>query len=375
MKKLLIVVNDPLFFLSHRLCVAQEAAREGFDVHVATSAGAGVSKILSLGFCHHALPLTRSGVNIFQELTTLISLWVLLLRLRPTILHLVTIKPVIYGGLAARLAPVKGVVAAISGLGFVFIASDKRTILVRRVVTRLYRWALGKPNLYAIFQNPDDRDTLIEAKSISPEKTVLVRGSGVDLSRYRMSPELTGTPVITLAARLLRDKGIMDFVDAARLLRRRGLLANFKLVGDVDLGNPTSFNSDELEQWRSEGVVECLGYRDDIAHIFESSHVVVLPSYREGLPKVLLEAAACGRAVITTNVPGCRDAIEPGVTGLLVPVRNHRALADAIQTLVEDAELRQRLGKAGRELAEREFAIEKIVQQHLDIYHALEKKR
>nr|WP_090444654.1 glycosyltransferase family 4 protein [Pseudomonas benzenivorans] len=368
---LLIVVNDPAFFLSHRLAVAEGARQTGYSVHVATRPGESVTDIRSRGFIHHELPLSRSGKNPLLELSSLISIWRLCWRLRPEVLHLVTIKPVLYGGIAARLAPVKSVVAAISGLGFVFMATGSKASVVRGLVGFLYRRALGKRNLRAVFQNRDDCEALIRLGAITNEKSVLIRGSGVDLSVCKPCSETSGVPVVTLAARLLRDKGVFEFVEAARLLRQRGLEVRFQLVGDLDPGNPTSIGPDDLEQWRSEGIVECLGYRQDIATVFAQSHVVVLPSYREGLPKVLVEAAACGRAVVTTDVPGCRDAIEADVTGLLVPVRDTEALADAIQRLVENPELRQRLGRAGRELAEREFAIESIVQQHLDIYRAL----
>lgn len=369
---LLIVVNDPAFFLSHRLPVAEGARQSGYSVHVATRPGESVTDICSRGFIHHELPLSRSGKNPFAELNLLISIWWLCWRLRPEVLHLVTIKPVLYGGIAARLAPVKSVIAAISGLGFVFMATGPKASVVRGLVGCLYRRALGKRNLRAVFQNPADLEALIRLGAIIREKSVLIRGSGVDLSLCKPCLETSGVPVVTLAARLLRDKGVFEFVEAARLLRQRGLEVCFQLVGDIDPDNPTSIGPDELDQWRSEGTVECLGYRRDIAAVFAQSHVVVLPSYREGLPKVLVEAAACGRAVVTTDVPGCRDAIEPDVTGLLVPVRDPVALADAIQRLIDDPKLRQQMGRAGRELAEREFAIEKVVRQHLEIYRELE---
>lgn len=368
---LLIVVNDPAFFLSHRLAVAEGARQAGYSVHVATAPGESVAEICGRGFDYHELPLSRSGKNPLMELSALISIWRLCWRLRPGVLHLVTIKPVLYGGIAARLAPVKSVVAAISGLGFVFMANGPKAALFRGLVSALYRLALGKRNLRVVFQNPDDREAFIKLGAISNEKSVLIRGSGVDLSLCQPYPESPGMPVVAFAARLLCDKGVVEFVEAARLLRKRGVEVRCQLVGDLDPGNPTSIGRDELEHWRSEGVVECLGYRRDIAQVFAQCHVVVLPSYREGLPKVLVEAAACGRAVVTTDVPGCRDAIEANVTGLLVPVRDVGSLADAIQQLVENPELRHRLGRAGRELAAREFAIERIVQQHLDIYRAL----
>lgn len=369
---LLMVVNDPAFFISHRLPVAESARERGYEVHVATQAGATVGEITRLGFEHHELPLTRSGKNPVRELKALMALWALCWRVRPDVLHLVTIKPVLYGGIVARLSPVKGVLAAISGLGFVFMATGRKAVLLRKIISVLYRAALAKPNLRAVFQNPDDLQALTAIGAITPEKSVLIRGSGVDLDQYQPSPEPPGVPVVTLVARLLRDKGVLEFVTAARILAQRGVSARFQLVGEPDPGNPSSISPDELTGWKEEGVVTCLGYRSDIALVLSQSHIVALPSYREGLPKVLVEAAACGRAVVTTDVPGCRDAIEPGVSGLLVPVRDAQAFADAIQRLVEDAALRQQMGKAGRVLAESAFAIESIVAQHLEIYRTLE---
>lgn len=365
---LLLVVNDPAFFLSHRLAVAIGAKEAGYNVHIATKAGDAATEIRSYGFHHHVLPLSRSGKNPLTELRLLISMLRLFWRLRPDVLHLVTIKPVLYGGIAARLAPVRSVVAAISGLGFVYMAKGLKAQLLRGLVTRLYRLALCKRNLKVIFQNAEDCLSLLRFGAVTPSRTVIIRGSGVDLSLCRPLPESTGIPVVTFAARLLRDKGIVEFVEAAYLLRQRGVQVRFQLAGDIDLGNPTSITSLELDRWRSEGIIEYLGYRKDIPHIFAQCNIVVLPSYREGLPKVLIEAAACGRAVVTTDVPGCRDAIEANVTGLLVPVRDVDALADAIQKLIADPELRQRMGRAGRKLAEREFDIEGIVRQHLSIY-------
>lgn len=369
---LLIVVNDPAFFVSHRLPIAVAAKESGYDVHIATQPGASVPAIISHGFQHHELNLTRSGRNIFSEFNVLFSIWVLCWRIRPSILHLVTIKPVLYGGMAARLSPVKGVLAAISGLGFVFMAEGVKAGLLRRIIALMYRLALGKKNLKAVFQNPDDQRALSAIRAIDYNKSVIIRGSGVDLTQYAPFPENEGLPVVTMAARLLRDKGVVEYVEAAYILKHRGVNALFQLVGDVDNGNPTTITPTELSAWSGEGVVKCLGHQSDMASVFRHSHVVVLPSYREGLPRVLVEAAACARAVVTTDVPGCRDAIEPNVTGLLVPVKNSVALADAIEKLVTNAELRKTMGLQGRKLAESAFAIDSIVAQHLDIYRSLE---
>ncbi len=373
-RRLLFVVNEIDFFLSHRLPLATGAATAGFEVHVATKMGEGVERIRALGFAHHCLSLSRSGKNPFTELRTVWTIFKLFRCIRPDVVHLVTIKPVLYGGIAARLAGVPGVAAAVSGLGFVFISSGLKAQLVRGVVAVLYRLALGKRNLKVIFQNLDDRDVLLRLGAVLSDKTVLIPGSGVSLSEYSVVPEPDDVPVVSMVARLLWDKGVGEFVEAARLLNEKGVLARFVLVGAPDPGNPTSVTQAELDTWREEGYVEVLGFRRDIAEIFAASNLVVLPSYYgEGLPKVLVEAAACGRVVVTTDMPGCRDAIEPNITGLLVPARNAGALADAIQQLIEDKPLRYRMGKAGRELAERKFSIEKIVDAHLEIYRSLER--
>ncbi|WP_339438642.1 glycosyltransferase family 4 protein [Pseudomonas sp. EA_15y_Pfl1_P104] len=372
-KLLLFIVNDPGFFLSHRLAVAKGAQRERYQVHVACMPGPAVDTFAAEGFEFHPLPLSRSGRNPISELGLMFAIWRLLWRLKPDVLHLVTIKPVLYGGVAARLAPVKGVVAAISGLGFVFLSKGLKASLTRKVVSAFYLLALGKRNLRSIFQNPDDRNLLLSLGGLSESKVVMIRGSGVDLSLYSAVPEPEGTPVICLAARLLRDKGVVEFVEAAKILTERGVRARFQLIGDIDPGNPATVTSEQLEQWRAQGVVELLGYRNDISALFAAANIVTLPSYREGLPKVLVEAAACGRAVVTTDVPGCRDAIDPGTTGFLVPVRDSHALADQLQVLIENPSLRRQMGAAGRELAVRAFAIETIVEQHLDVYRQLER--
>ena len=371
-KKLLVVVNSADFFLSHRLPIALAAKQAGYEVHLATSGGDSVKRITELGLFHHAVPLTRSGRNPVREWRAAISLFRLMRQIKPSLVHLVTIKPVLFGGLAARLAGVPAAVAAVSGLGTVFLARGKVAQLVRWCVGILYRLALGHKNMAVIFQNPDDRDALMGIGAVRWAQVRIIRGSGVDLASCPCRPEPNGMPVVTMAARLLRDKGVEEFVEAARLVKAQGLAVRFQLIGSPDPGNPTSITADELARWKEEGVLELPGYRDDIPEQYASSHIVCLPSYREGLPKSLVEAAACGRAVVTTDVPGCRDAIEPGNTGVLVPVRNAQALANAIQDLVENPHRRRALGIAGRELAEQAFAIEKIVGAHLAIYRELE---
>ncbi|MCS3507271.1 glycosyltransferase family 4 protein [Achromobacter sp. JUb104] len=371
-RRLMFVVNNPAFFMSHRVPVALAAQQAGYDVHVATMDGPAVADIQALGMTHHAIPMTRSGKHPLQELGTLLALVRLFRRVRPDVVHLVTIKPVLYGGIAARIARVPGMVAAISGLGFVFLSNSLKMRLVRAVVARLYRVALGHPNSRVIFQNANDRDLLKSLGAVRDEQVVMIRGAGVDLDAYRASPEPPAPPVVvTMVARLLRDKGVREFVEAAAMLRARGVPVTMQLVGGLDAGNPASATQQEVDAWQRDGAVQALGERSDIAELYAASHIAVLPSYREGLPKSLIEAAACGRAVVTTDVPGCRDAIEPGQTGLLVPVRDAQSLADAIARLAEDAALRQRMGAAGRALAESEFDIKRVARVHVELYDAL----
>jgi glycosyltransferase involved in cell wall biosynthesis len=370
--RLLILVNDPTFFCSHRLPVALAAQAAGYEVHIATSAGPAVNSIVRAGFTHHVLPLSRSGLNPFKELLSFLMIFWLMLRLRPKLVHLVTIKPVLYGGLAARIARVPCVVAAVSGLGFIFIAHGVRATVGRWLAGAFYKVALGHGNLKVIFQNPDDRDSLTKLAHIPMGKVVMIRGSGVDLTQFIHNSPPPGLPVVLLAARLLADKGVHEFVQAARLLKQRGLSARFCLVGTVDLANPTSLTNGELAQWASEGVVELWGHRSDMPQVLSAAQVVVLPSYYgEGLPKVLIEAAACGRAVVTTDHPGCRDAVESGISGVLVPVRDADALANALEGLINDPKLCLTMGNAGRSLAERAFDVRQVVAAHLRIYQEL----
>jgi glycosyltransferase involved in cell wall biosynthesis len=251
------------------------------------------------------------------------------------------------------------------------LAQGVRARLLRNFVNWLYRFALGHPNIRVIFQNPEDRSVLLDKGALNLNQTVLIRGSGVSLEDYPHRPEPVGIPVVVFAARLLRDKGVGEFVEAARLLHSRGVQVRFRLIGSPDPGNPTTITENELNTWRKEGEVELLGFRDDIPELFAEANIVALPSYGEGLPKVLIEAAACGRAVVTTDCPGCRDAIEAGTTGLLVPVRDPIALAEAIEMLIKDNDLRHRMGQAGRVLAELEFGVEKVVDAHLNAYQEL----
>lgn len=371
MKKILFVVNCPQFFLSHRLPIAVAALEQGYEVHVASPGGTGAKQIKSKGLHHHNLEMERSGQNPFREFLLIVSLFRIFQELKPDLVHLITIKPVIYGGIAARAAGIKAVVAAVSGLGTVFMEESGGGAIRRSLVSVLYKVAFSQKNLAVIFQNPNDRDALLDSGALELSKVRMIRGSGVDLAEFPFLPEPTGTPVVVMAARLLRDKGVVEFLEAAQILKNRGVSVIMRLVGSLDPGNPSSLSESELEQWERRNVAEILGYRSDVGAQYAAAHIVCLPSYREGLPKGLVEAAACGRAVVTTDVPGCRDAIVPDKTGILVSKNNSEALANAIQKLIECPDQRLGMGKAGRELAQNVFDIDIIKSQHLAIYKEL----
>lgn len=370
--KLLIVVNVDWFFLSHRLPIALGALNAGYEVHIATTLTQGPEQLEAYGFVVHPLTLNRSAAGPIGLAKLTSDLIRLIWRVHPDVLHLVTIKPVLLGGLAARLTPVERVIFAVSGLGHVFVAEGMLGRLRRTLVGALYRFVLGAQNSVVIFQNPDDRKAIESVAQLSPERVVLIPGSGVDLEQYVARPVEPGIPVVLMAARLLTTKGVREYVAAAQQLRRAGVQVRFWLAGEPDLANPASIQPDELAEWLRQGDVEVLGPRTDMANLMAQSLLVVLPSYREGLPKVLIEAAACGRAVITTDVPGCRDAIENGVTGVLVPPRDAEALATAIGDLLLDRAKCEAMGRAGRERAQKVFDVRTVVEEHLRIYAAKE---
>lgn len=369
--RLLFFITNPAFLVSHRLPVALAARDAGYEVHVASMGGPAVAQLEALGLTHHVLPLSRTSMRPWTEARSLWAIWRLFRRVRPDLVHAVTLKSVLYGGIASRLAGVPAYVAAISGLGYVFIQGSGARAALKRLALVLYRLALGHANSRVIFQNASDRDVLVQAAAVRPEQVVMVRGSGVDLDRFAPAPWPAGPVTVAMASRLLHDKGVREFVEAARLSASCGEGLRWRLAGSLDPENPASVTASELEAWRAGGMIEYVGECADVGGFYAQAHIVTLPSYREGLPKSLIEAAACGRPVVTTDVPGCRDAIEPGVSGVLVPPRDARALAAAVAALAEDEALRTRMGDAGRALAERDFGLDRIVRAHLDVYRDL----
>jgi glycosyltransferase involved in cell wall biosynthesis len=369
--RILFVVNVDWFFLSHRLPLARAAREKGAEVYVAAADTGMAQRIRDEGLHFIPLPVSRKGTNPREQARSILSLVQLYRRLRPHLVHHVTVKPVLYGSFAARLAGAPGVVNAISGLGYLF-AEERRRGVLRRLTEAAYRAALRGARTRTIFQNPEDRDAFVHQGLVRKERTVLIRGSGVDCARFRVRPEPEGEPVVVLPARMLWEKGVGVFVEAARLLRARYPKARFVLVGMVDPDNPTGVPAAEIEDWVRSGVVEWWGHRTDMPEVFAEASLVALPThYKEGLPKALLEAAACGRALIATDIPGCREIVRHGINGLLVPPQDAPALADAIASLLSCPAERARYGVASRRIAETEFAEPIVVDQTLALYGEL----
>lgn len=366
--KLLFVDNSIDSFHSYRMPLAIAARQAGFDIHVAAPPGRCESIIRDAGFTFHTLPMTRRGMGT-GELACLIHLHSLYRRVKPDLVHHLRLKSVLYGGLAAYTARVPAEISMLTGLGYIFTAQSQRALILRAMTLAGCTVAFRHKNLKVIFQNPDDLAVFINSKVLRKDKSVLIRGSGVDISQFVLAPEPTDQPVIMLAARMLRDKGVIEFIEAARTLKARGSDARFVLVGDTDPGNPTAVPAAQLQNWHDLGVVEWWGHREDMRQVLEQANIVCLPSYREGLPKVLIEAAAAGRAIVTTDVPGCREIVRHGQNGLLVPPRDSKGLTEAISFLLTSPSTRARMGRRGRHAAVANFSLDRVITETIKTYH------
>lgn len=371
MARLVFVVNNPSFLVSHRLVLVRGARAFGYDVHAVTPEGDGVALLEKEGVEWHRWDLSRKGQHPLAEAASVASLVRHYARLSPDVVHHVTIKPVLYGSAAARVVRKPAVVNAVSGFGYIFLSSGPLAELRRRAVTRAYRTALSTPRSVVILQNDDDEADLRRFGALGSAHVVKIRGSGVDFTQFVETPEPPGPPLVMLPARLLKDKGVLEFVEAARQVRRGDPTVRFVLVGGLDEGNPAAITEPQLRRWLSEGAVEWWGHQADMAAAFAKATIVCLPSYREGMPKALLEAAAVGRALITTDVPGCRDAVARGAAGVLVPAKDAGAIAAAVNELLENPTRRQQLATAARALAVSQFDERQVLSSHLAVYESL----
>ena len=367
--RLLYVVNIPRFFVSHRLALALAARERGFEVHVATAVADSdsVHIIEDNGFPTHAIPLSQHGTNPVAELKTIGALVRLYRRLDPDLLHHISIKPVIYGGIAARLSGKRKIVQAMSGLGYVFVSGDLKAKLIRIGSIPFFRAASSSK---MIFQNPDDLETFVQRGLIDRNKAVLIRGSGVDETRFSPRAEPTGElPVILFAGRLLWKKGLGDFIELARRLRGKAI---FRVAGYEEGTSPLNVPSSQLEAWSEEGLIEWIGKRNDMPQVYAESNVVCLPStYGEGVPKVLIEAAACARACVTTDTPGCHEIVRHNINGLLTPPSDVDSLTLAVQSLIDDPARRAEMGARGRQIVLDNFTLNRVVEETLALYQSL----
>lgn len=371
--RILYLVNTPGFFVSHRIALAQAAREGGFEIHVSTPLGPGVERIKAEGFRFHPLTLTRRGWNPLVEVQALEGTIELYARVRPTLGHNMTLKPMVFGGIAAQRVGITGVVQAVTGLGHLFTSKDLAPRTSQRVIRPLMKLAFSHPNLAVVFQNQGDKDLLESLGICSPEAGFLVPGSGVDTREFIPVEEPPGALTVILPSRMLWSKGVADFIQAARRIRSiRGDQVRFALVGAPDPGNPDCITADQLAAWANEGEVEWWGQRNDMPRVMQKAAVVVLPTtYGEGLPKVLLEASASGRPVLAYDVPGCREAVSHGTTGYLIPPGDVRRLAQAIEELIDDPALRAKFGAAGRRRIEAGFSEERVISDTLRVYDTL----
>jgi len=365
MSKILLFANTDWYIYNFRLSLAEELRNQGHEVVLLSAPGDYYQLLQTSGFQWIPFPLSRQGINPFNELLTLWKLIRTYHRVHPDIVHHFTIKPVLYGSLAAHILRIPGIINSITGLGHLFIDTGLLTRVLRAVAKVLYRIIL--PQTRVIFENPEDERTFIKQGLLRSEQSHLILGTGVDTERFRPSEKNNEIPLVLFASRSLVTKGLLEYVEAASILKQKGVEARFVIAGTTDPGNPASIPPEQIEAWKDTAVVELWGWQNDMPSILAQADIFCLPSYREGIPNALLEACAAGLPIVTTDVPGCRDVVTNGVNGLLVPVKSSDGLASALETLIADQELRRTMGIAAREIAI-QFNTKKVNAETLAVY-------
>ena len=369
--KLLFFVTEDWVFCSHRLPLAIAAKEAGYEVVVVTRVREHGEQILSAGLKLIPFEMSRRGMNPIKELSVLFGLWKIYRQERPDIVHHVAIKPVLYGSLVAIFSGCKRVVNAVTGMGSMFISESKKAKVIKPFLIRAFRLLLNRGHSRLVLQNPDDVDLFTTKKMVSAKNIELIRGSGVNTQEFSPNDEPPGDPVVVLASRMLWDKGVGEFVESAKLLKQEGVNARFVLVGKNDPENPSSIPVEQLESWQHSGLIEWWGHKSAMAKVFAQSNIVCLPSYREGLPKVLLEAASCGLPIVATDVPGCREIVSNGENGFLVPLKDSVEMAEALRKLIESKDQRNEMGIIGRNMVEKHFSNEIVIDKFLKVYQGL----
>lgn len=367
----LFVVTEDWYFVSHRLDFAKAAISAGFRVAVATHVESHGQEIRAGGIDLYHVPELRRARPLLAEGMTPFALARLFETIRPDLIHLVAMKPIFFGSLATAISHRRPMINTFTGMGFIFTSNSIRARLLRVPVASVLGTLLNRPNTLSIAQNREDLELLIARLGIDAERTTLLLGSGVDTARFHPLPEPSGPYTCAVVSRMLADKGIYDLVEAARLMRGDSRRPRILLAGPIDDRNPTAIKASELKAWEDEGLLEWLGPISDVREVWASAHVAVLPSHREGLPRSLLEAAACGRPIVTTATTGCLEVVEDGANGIIVPPRAPQNIADALLTLGGDSALRARYGKEGRRRVEDKFSNEVVFQSLIAIYRRL----
>lgn len=367
--RLLFFITEDWYFWSHRLPIARAARDSGYEVVIVTRVHEHRERILNEGFKLIPIKLERRGKNVVKEIKYFLEIVRIYHAEKPDIVHHVAVKPVAYGSLAATVTSVPVVVNALAGLGSIFVTYRRQQRIIRRLVVMAYRFSFLPRTTVGIFQNPEDLNLFVGARVINKKKTALIRGSGVNTAHFGYCPENTSTPIVLLASRMLWDKGVGEFIEAVKILQKEHIHFRAILAGDPDPENPESIPTHILRNWHTQNIVEWLGHINDMPKILAQSNIVVLPSYREGLPKVLLEAASCGRAIVATDVPGCREIVRNNDNGILVQPFDSRSLAEAMKQLILDTELRKKMGLRGRKIVIDEFSEEIVVKKTLQVYN------
>lgn len=371
MKKLLMIVNEDRFFLSHRKEIAVAAQETGWDVTIVCKDTGRWKELEALGLKALELPINPTGMNLRQELRTFWFLYTLYIKNKDAVVHHVGLKNILWGGLAAKLTGVRGVVNAVSGLGAIF--SGEKMGMTAKGILAVMRFANRRKSVKVIFQNQEDRNLFLQHGVVTEDQVAFIKGSGVDLNEFKYVPEPDSeTLKVVFTARMVKEKGVIELIEAAERLRKayEGRL-EFWLCGRLAV-NADAVSKEELERRCDGRYIKWLDFQKDIKSILEQCHIMAFPSYyREGVPKSLIDACAVGRPIVTTNSIGCKDVVDDGVNGFLVPVRDSEALARKLRILIEDKELRVRMGKAARQKAEQEFDLEKVIKKHLEIYNRL----